>query len=303
MEISFIIHGRLRRRSKLQEQIEESCEELGIKPVVHWTEFPHHGTQIAKQEVSNNVHCIISIGGDGSLNDAVNGAMQAHLEHGIPLPLIGCLPRGSGNDFVRSIRSPQKLHDLITRAKNSSHKRIDVLELQCVPLDGTNSTRYAINMIDVGLGGMVVEQMSKYPMWMGGKLRYQLGIIQGLLRFKHRRINIRSNELDRELNMMNLVIANGKYFGGGLGIAPAAVQDDGKADLTLIGEVSIWDYIRHLGQIKKAQHIEHPEISYERTTHLEVDASRPLPIDMDGEFAGYTPLRVKVLAQKVPVVC
>ena len=162
-------------------------------------------------------------------------------------------------------------------------------------MDGEELKRYFINITDVGLAGYIVQNIDLSGTFINGYLTYQKAIIQTFLTYKHIKVRLESAEMNWEGSILSLIMAKGKFFGTGLCIAPHANIDDGKLGLVLIGDVSLWDYIRNLGKLKKGLKLEHPEASYHtiggcKITPIEGEC----PIDMDGEFVGYAPMEVPV---------
>ena len=104
---------------------------------------------------------------------------------------------------------------------------------------------------------------------------------------------------------MSINLANGKYYGSGLGIAPNAELDSGNLEVVILANISILDYIRHLSQVRKCQLLDHPEVHYYSMPAIDIESTdgRPHPIDMDGEFIGFTPMKVKKLKQVLPFLC
>jgi diacylglycerol kinase family enzyme len=93
------------------------------------------------------------------------------------------------------------------------------------------------------------------------------------------------------------VVANGQFFGSGLGVAPNAKMDDGVFSLVTLGDINMWDYIKNLGKVKKSLPLEHKEIAYHQAQKVTIEPlnSNPMPIDMDGEFVGYCPIRLQCI--------
>ena len=99
-------------------------------------------------------------------------------------------------------------------------------------------------------------------------------------------------------------MANGKYFGAGLGVAPDAKPDDGILEVVLASEISLWDYIKNLGNIRKCEKVLHPKMKYFSAKEIVIETpERKLPIDMDGEFIGYSPMKVTVVPQALKFIC
>ncbi len=299
-KVSFIIHGNINSKSRIEATIRENCSGHSIKYDIYYTEHENHGTTLASQESKKGVDAIVSVGGDGSLNDVMNGIMLAHEEVGLlELPILACWPKGSGNDFVRSAKTPNKLTEILNLINQHATQNIDVKRLSFTNRKGEDEKRWSMNITDIGMGGKVVERMNKYPRWLPSKLRYQMAIFTTLLTYKHQKVTIESDVINEEAEIMNIAICNGQYFGAGLCIAPDAKLNDGILNLVVIKKIGVLDYIKELGNLKKSIKLDHPEVSFHEIRKLTLNPKLPLPIDMDGEFIGYTPLTVEVEEQKI----
>jgi diacylglycerol kinase family enzyme len=115
-------------------------------------------------------------------------------------------------------------------------------------------------------------------------------------------MKIRTDDSLYEGKILSYIIANGKYFGGGLGIAPDAKPDDGFLEIVLATEISLWDYLKNLSKIRACKKVEHPQMNYLRAKEIFVETENQ-PIDMDGEFVGYTPMKISVVLSAVQMLC
>lgn len=290
-QVTVIIHGRIAQQQQLQAEFEH---QFGY--VVQWrsTKYAGHATELAAQAAAEGCTHLIAIGGDGTIHEVANGLLRS--KH--PEVAIGILPRGSGNDFVRTLKSPNTILELVAAIKNNQYQYIDVGQCSFVDINGLPNQRYLINIADIGIGGIIAEKMSRSNRWAGAFLTYQYHIISSLLRYKKQRIDIKADTFDLQTPIMSAVIANGKYFGKALGIAPDATPNSGHFQAIVLGNISLLDYIRHLTDLRACRRITHPEVSYHNTKDITLShINKPLPIDIDGEFVGYTPLRIQVLPQ------
>ena len=294
ISVIFIINGRLSNSLQAQEQILEVAGD-GIQISAILTRSSLDAIDLAEQAIINGAHYIIAVGGDGMVNEVVNGYMKAPEELRCKVAL-GIFSSGKGNDYVKSLGTSGELQELFALIKGEKTKAVDVGLVTCVGLDGEELKRYFINITDVGLGGYIVQDIDLSGTFINGYLTYQKAIIQTFLTYKHIKVRLESAEMNWEGSILSLIMAKGKFFGTGLCIAPHANTDDGKLGLVLIGDVSLWDYIRNLGKLKKGLKLEHPEASYHtiggcKITPIEGEC----PIDMDGEFVGYAPMEVQVI--------
>jgi YegS/Rv2252/BmrU family lipid kinase len=304
--IAFIFHGRIKNRDKIFAALQLTFGAAHqLKSYV--TETAGHSAVLAEQAVKEGNTHIICVGGDGSLNEVANGLMQAKAttaSNGWANIRMGVLPMGTGNDFVKTVNAPNDAEVLKRVIEADSHKTIDLGRVEYHNRKGEKQSRYFINITDVGMGGVVAERLSRYSKWMGAYLTYQRAILTTLLTYRHQPVKAVADSFTYEGSIMNFIVANGKYFGSGLGIAPDAVADDGEFSVVILGEISLLDYIRNLGDVQKCRKISHPDLHYKSAKEVFIDSpAGPLAIDMDGEFIGYSPMKVTVAPASVRFLC
>jgi YegS/Rv2252/BmrU family lipid kinase len=301
INVTFIINGRLSNSQQVQEQILEVVGD-GMQISALLTRSSQDAIDLAEQAILDGASFVIAVGGDGMVNEVVNGYMKVPKELRCKVAL-GVFPAGKGNDYVRSLRTSGELKELFALIKGSKTRAVDLGLVTCVGLDGRESKRYFNNIADVGLAGYIVQDIDLSGTFINGFFTYQKAIIQTFLTYRHIKVRLESAELNWEGRILSIVMAKGKFFGSGLCIAPHASIDDGKLGLVLIGDVSLWDYIKNLGKLKKGLKLEHPEASYHTIGGCKITpVEGQCPIDMDGEFIGYAPMEVEVVPAAVRFV-
>lgn len=303
--IAFIFHGRIKNREKQFDWLRKTFGSHQLK--FYTTEKAGHSVELAEQAIREGSTHIICAGGDGSLNEVANGVMNArkHLtEQQWERIRVGVLPMGTGNDFVKTVHAPKTETGLKELIVDDVHTTIDLGLVDYHTASGEKKQRYFINITDVGMGGVVAERLSRYSKWMGAQLTYQRAILSTLVTYKHQPIKAKADTFTYEGSIMNFIMANGKYFGSGLGIAPEAEVTDGQLSIVILGEISLLDYIKNLGTVKKCEKLVHPELEYKACKEVTIDSpAGPLAIDMDGEFIGYSPMAVKVVPAAIRFIC
>lgn len=304
-KIACIVHGKIFRKDRLTGEL---IEVLGEQDKLKVFTTTRHGeaTALAEQALSEEFTHIIAIGGDGTVNEVVNGMMnaRAHLEEEEWEKIrLGILPRGTGNDFVKSLNLPQNLEGIRSLIEHDQFATVDLGRVTFRTNEQQEGSRYFANITDLGLGGVVAEKLSRSSKWLGKTLTYQLAIIRTFLSYKHQAVSIATDSWNHQGRIMNLIIANGQYFGSGLGIAPEASLSDGLFDVIVVGEISVLDYLKNLPRLRNSLPIQHPEVTYHTATDLLIDSpDHQLPIDMDGEFIGYAPMKVSMINGAVKVL-
>ncbi|HRN94098.1 MAG: diacylglycerol kinase family lipid kinase [Chitinophagales bacterium] len=301
--ITFIIHGKAKEKDLLSEKIRGLFHENEVQ--IKITQHQNHASEIACEAVKSGSEIIVCGGGDGSLNETANGVMQGLdflKEEEKEKIRLAVLPLGTGNDFIKTMRSPSNIKILYEAIQKDNVQKIDLGFAEFFSQNGKPQKRYFINIVDVGMGGVVAEKLSRYSKWLGANLTYQRAILSTLITYKNQAIEVNSNTFSYKGNMMNFIVANGKYFGSGLGIAPEASPLNGKFSVVILGGISILDYLRNLGKVKRCEKIKHPQVQYHRAETIELNSALPLPIDMDGEFVGYSPLKISIHKQALKFI-
>ncbi|HWB64647.1 MAG TPA: YegS/Rv2252/BmrU family lipid kinase [Chitinophagales bacterium] len=300
-KISFLIHGKAAKHSALEKQLRTvfvGDYELSFQV----TRFAGHFIELGTQAVQNGADYIICVGGDGSLNEVANGVMRVK-DKSLPGAervnevRIGVLPRGTGNDFVKSAGGAPDMQGLKKLVDDDKFMNIDLgLAEYTSPLD-ERVKRYFINITDIGIGGVIANKLAGSSKRFGPTITYQYAVISTLFSYKNQQVKVTADTFSYTGKVMSLIVANGKYFGGGMGIAPHAAIDDAQFAIVVIGEISMMEYLKNLGDIKKCKTINHPQVTYHTAKEIQIETPGcQQPIDMDGEFAGTSPLKISMAA-------
>lgn len=303
-KIAFFINPTIRNFKKIKIDIQHHFLKYDYQFFI--SEYSGHFLTMPKIAIEEGFTHIISVGGDGTLNEVVNGILYAcKTEEGYDWEKaksikIGVLPTGSGNDFVKNLgyKTIDELQNLIEK---DSRTFVDIGFTEFLNKKNEKSERFFINISGVGIGGHVIITKEKLTLFFPGELNYFLAIFSTFLTYKKDIIKVTSSEFIWEGKILNFVIANGKYFGNAIGIAPHAEISDGKFAITNIGNVSVLDYLKNLGTTKRCEKIKHPEVFYTEAKEIFIESKdhRKLTIDMDGEFIGYAPVKFNCLKQKL----
>ena len=297
MNVAFVSKRLGRKRKALEKDIACLAESCGCSTVIHEPEYAGHAIELAHMAVQQGYDHVIAIGGDGSLNEVVNGILQNETSS---LPVLGYLPYGSANDFSKSVGITDDIDQLVALINAGKTKLVDVGKAEYESRKGGRESRYFINIADIGIGGYTVGIVDKLKPMLGARSAYAIAVMYALITYKRGVIEYSFDGQEHKGTTLSLVVANGKYFGDGLCIAPDADITNGKLDLTIIGDVSIFDYLKNLGRLKNGIHLEDPEVSYHVTTELKVSSDGPAyGIDMDGEFVGFGPAMFTVLPKRI----
>jgi diacylglycerol kinase (ATP) len=283
MKLGVILHGAKNNRHAQRKEIEAVFSEWSLD--IRVTEYDKHAEKIAKELCNDTCDAVLVCGGDGSLNQAANGVFSSNN----PNTPLAIWPSGTGNDFVKTLEVPQSFQELKASIEQGNFKEID---LPCMEWDGRK--RVYLNVTDLGLGGCVAYDMMRSKRRLGSFLTYQWLIVKNLLRFKKRAIRFELDGKAIEARAMNFVVANARYFGSGLGISPESQLTDGLLEVIVIGDLNIFEYLYFVPKVRKCKKLSYHKIQYYSAKKISIETEVPMPIDMDGEFVGFSPLVISI---------
>jgi diacylglycerol kinase (ATP) len=296
--ISFVAHGLHLNKYKIEHEAKKYfADECEIK--FYATTSSREAEVLAEKSIYDGTDYVIAVGGDGTMHEVINGIMRVPKGKRENL-IVGLLPVGSGNDFARTLHISTKLSELQELIKNEKTIQIDICKLEYKSINDEDKIRYCINITDVGLGAEVAKRVNEGNKTYGPNLAFFAATLISFFEYKRKKIKIEADEFSWSGNILLTALANGKYFGSGLGIAPHAVVDDGKIAITLVGNVSLFDYLKNLVRIRKCLPVNHPEVKYFQTDSCYIEPiGKECLIEADGEMIGKIPLRATVLHNEI----
>jgi diacylglycerol kinase (ATP) len=234
----------------------------------------------------------VVVGGDGSVHETVNGLVGADGAAGVDLAV---LPRGTGKDFVRSLRIPRDLDAAIAVALGGRVRTVDVGRAGFVAWDGSAADAYFANFAGAGISGAIARRANASSKAAGGRLSFLMATVAVFAGWKSAAVTADVDDIRRAASMFEVLAMNGDYAAGGMWVTPDAEPDDGVLDVLLIGDVTKLDFVRTFPKIYRGKHLTHPKIEVLHGRAVDVDADVPLPIVLDGEQPGTTPARFEIM--------
>lgn len=269
----------------------------GAAPDVVNTKGPHDAGRLIREARRDGVQCAVLVGGDGTLNDAVQGYLDddGRVAQGPDLALI---PSGTGGDFRRTFGLTDAVEEAAERLLNASPRPIDLGLLSVTSHDGQLVRRAFINITSFGIGGLTDRIVNSTPKWMGGRAAFFLGTARAMLVYKNAPVRVRvDGKVCFEAPIFNVALANGRYFGGGMMIAPDADPADGLLDVVALQDLSKLQSVGLSQHIYKGSHLGLPGVSVARGKVVEAEplaVGTEVLVDMDGETPGRLPLRAEL---------
>jgi diacylglycerol kinase (ATP) len=298
-ELTVIVNphaGRGHVREEIPE-LERTLQSRKLPYTLHRTQGPGDATRIAREALRAGGRYLVSVGGDGTVHEVVNGMIEDD-EPIVPDAVLGVVAAGSGSDFVRTFGLPGDATRACLHLTGENVYPFDVGKVTYTAEGGGTETRYFPNIAEVGLGGAVARRADRLPRGFG-RSKYFFGFWLTLPRFKIAEIVVRADNKTYEGSAFNVVVANCQFYGGGMKISPRSFPGDGVLDvLVLKGPKS--DSFTTLPKVYRGEHLPHPHIAELRARReVRVEADRPLPIEADGEELGITPASFGILPHAI----
>lgn len=292
-------NGRTRRRWRTYEAYFRAHLERPFE--VALTQGPWHASEIARKAVQAGVRTVVSVGGDGTLNEVVNGYLDGTGRPWEPDSQLGVFSVGTGSDFIKTVGETRAIEDVARRLNAGRVRTIDAGRCEFTA-SGAPRSRYFVNVAEFGSGGAVVDRVNRSTKILGGKMSFLLAILRTLPRYRNTHIAYQTDSGPRTEAVVNdFIVANGRFFGGGLMPAPQADLEDGLLDVVIIGDVDFKTVRKNLGPLREGKHLGLPEIRHFRARDLRIEAAEEM-IDLDGEFVGRRPKRFEVLPKAIRLV-
>ncbi len=283
--------GRWSKQDKVR-RVEQALRTAGIDYDLVLTDAPGHGLELAKQAARENWPVVVAAGGDGTINEVVNGLMEAAGNHEVgPLAI---LPVGTANDLADMLALPRELNEVCQRIARGRTRLLDV---------GQVNNRYFTNNSAVGLEPMVSlahEQMR----WLTGNFRYIAAAVKAIVEAKPWQMWLSWDTGTYEGPITLVSVGNSRRTGGVFYMTPKALLDDGLLDFVYGVGMGRWQMLRLLPKTLKGVHIYHPLVTYSQTSQLSILASPATPIQADGEIieTQATKITYRILPGKLRVI-
>lgn len=277
-------------------ELERGLVELGFRITTVLTAGPGDATRRAREAAQGGAELVIAVGGDGTLNEVVNGLMQAGGQ--VPLAI---LPAGTGGDTRRTLGIPADPWAAARGLLGAETRSVDV----GVARFG-GQERYFLNIAEAGLGGAAVARVNRTTKVFGGFMSFLVGTLATFASYEPCQLTLRvDGGAPRTLRAWNVVVANGAYFGGGMKVLPMARMDDGMLEVMLVGDVPRRALFANIVNLYRGTHLRQAGVEHFRAREVEITAERPLLLDLDGEQPGTSPVsfgvRPGALLVRVPV--
>jgi YegS/Rv2252/BmrU family lipid kinase len=272
---------------------EKALVEAGASFRVKVTERQGHATTLVREALEEGASGIAVIGGDGTFNEAMNGFWNDQGQPIRPEAWFAPLPCGTGGDLRRTLMIPQDPVQAARQMMQATPAHYDCGWIRLHDRQGREVNRSFLNIASVGMAGLVDELVNSSPKWLGGRLSFLWGTLRAIAKYKAPRVRISiDGQPVVERRITNIAIANGRYFGGGMHIAPEASMQDGVFDIVTVSDLPALSQLSMIPSIYGTGVISRPGVISERGTRIEieaVDSEERVLLDVDGETPGVLP--------------
>ncbi len=279
-------------------EIERSLRRHGLPYELVCTVRRGHASEIAASDRARGCDVIAVVGGDGTLNEVAQAFVD---ERGEPRagPDLALIPSGSGGDFRRTLDLSGDVDEAIAHVRFGRRRPCDLGVLHAHDHGGRPIVRAFVNVASFGVGGQVDQIVDDAPKWIGGRAVFFLGTLRALATFTNPEVRIRIDGAGfYEGKIFEVAIANGRYFGGGMKIAPHADPADGRFEVIAIGDLSRAQVLALSPKVYAGAHLGAQGVSVGSGRVVEAEAVHPwqsVLLDVDGEAPGRLPMRAVVL--------
>jgi diacylglycerol kinase (ATP) len=273
-------------------QIARAAREGGLRGEAVFSERPGQLGDLAREAADEGATLLIVVGGDGTVHEVVQGVAG---REGVELALI---PRGTGWDFARTHGITKDVGAALRTAKDGTARPFD-LGRASYAVDGVQESAWFANMASVGMSGAVAAKANSTTKALGAKTSYLMALGIVFARWKNVSLRVRVDAEERNALMEDAIVAVGRYLAGGMMITPDAEPDDGLFDVLLIGDLTKAEMVRVMPKVFRGTHLPHPKGEVLRGAAVEIDADEPLPVQLDGEQPGTTPVRFELVSAAI----
>ncbi|NLA04836.1 MAG: diacylglycerol kinase family lipid kinase [Firmicutes bacterium] len=275
-------------------EIASSMEAEGLSFETLMTEYPEHATELARGALQKGCDLIISVGGDGTHNEVMNGFFtpQGPVR---PEAQLGFISMGTGSDLIKTLQSPKEPGAALEHLLKAAPREVDVGKLSFISHRGNKEIRYYINIAGLGLDGDTVGRVNRTSKALGGFVSFLWGTVVSLMLYRNKEMAVTvDDKLVFEGPAVIAAVANGRYFGGGMCVPPHAEMADGLFDVVILHSLGKAALLYHLPKVYKATHLDYPFCIFVRGRKVLIETEEAL-LNLDGEQPGRGPVEVELL--------
>ncbi len=250
------------------------------------TERPGHATELAREVADREDMTVVSLGGDGTHHEVINGLMPAGKA------IFAVLPAGTGNDFVRMLNYPKAPQDMLHVALFGAERPIDI---------GKVNDEYFLTVSGVGFDAEVAGWVNQHDKSGNGTWIFIKGVLRHMIRYNAETMTVKVDGAFRSERTFMLAAGNSAYYAGGMKICPDAVADDGLFHVVWVQDLPRMNILPLLARVFRGTHVQHPAVRSFQAEQLTVEGPSNLLVHADGEIVGHLPVTLSIIPKAIRV--
>jgi len=282
-------------------RISRQLRKAGLSFDYEFTKHTGHAMEIARRSADGGYHCLIAVGGDGTVNEVANGILSSTRSGNIILGIVGV---GTAHAFALSLGIGEDYVNAFSLLTGQEGTLIDVGVVQCWS-NGQSIKRFFVNEASVGFSAEIVDAWKYLPTRFGHSLNLALRTVAGYKALATHRNQVLSLHVGSEVESIcccGIVVANGRYLADGMQIAPHASLDDGLLDVVIVGDMTKSELLKIRPMLYDGSHIRHAKIIEKKATTITIESDEQLLVEADGELLGEGPASFWVIPSALTVV-
>ncbi|MFH1437567.1 MAG: diacylglycerol kinase family protein [Pseudomonadota bacterium] len=295
-----------RKKDKLRKALIKKIAGMFPESPLEFSASADDASGLTRRMLENGFECIAVVGGDGSIRSVVEGFFKD--ERGTPVregASLAVIPLGTGGDFRKTLGLDRDPLPALSLLKGPAVKPCDVGLVEYTDFEGKARKNYFINIASFGLGGLVDRYVQKSGKKLGGTLTFFFSTVKAFRNYKNATALITLDDKEKITKKSLLVtVANGRFFGSGMEIAPMADTNDGIFEIIVLGNLRFKDFALNSRRLYAGKKLSHPEIIYKSARKVKIEAlneNEPMYLDLDGEPLGVIPATVKIFPSAINI--
>ena len=281
----------IKNNNELVNIVINKFKENSIEITLNKTEYPGHAIELAKNCNFSEFSSICAVGGDGTLNEVLNGVLKRNDKKKIP---IGLIPGGTGNSFMKTLEFLDPIKAITQIIKNKT-RPVDVIKVNC-----PGQVYYSLNLVGWGMATDISVFAEKLRIL--GQQRYNIASIFEIIKNKKRPASLILDGKEINNDFCFIIACNTKYVGKGMKMAPEADLEDGLIDVIIVRKTSSLRLFSVFPKLFNGSHIFSPLCEYIQVKSLEINPVINSPLNIDGEIIGETPAKLNVLPKYIDLL-
>ena len=260
-----------------------------------------HATELTREGIKEGFGLIVAVGGDGTNNEVVNGFFEDGKAIN-PDAIFAHITQGTGGDLRKTLGTPKSIVEAAKLLAGTATRKIDLGLMTFLNHQKVQEQRYFINITSFGIGGEVDARVNRTTKIFGGFASFLYASLSSTVTYKNKTVQLKIDDQDiGESKIYSCAVANGRYFGGGMMMAPDASMDDGVFDIVIMGDLTLPEIAGQMSAIYKGAHINHPKVQSFKGKQVTATSTETVLLDVDGEQPGSLPATFMLIPDALTV--